>query len=518
MEHLKVLGDVTRHTAEVYRDKTAFMNRGRAVSFSEFNNRVNRLCSALADLGLVKGDRVAFLCRNRTECVEAYCVGKAGFVGMPLNWRLTPFELALLLKNSGATVIMADEYHEQAVESLRGELPKLKHFIAMDHPGKDWISYEGLLAGASESDPGAIVEPEDPLCLFYTSGTTGTPKGVVLTHRGLMHNACEMASIGLKLTPEDITLTVMPLFHVGGMWYHLFASYLAGCTTFIEESFDPVRTLDALERYHVTNIHLVPTMIGALLNVKGVEVVGLEHLRLMFYAGSNIPEDMLRRALAVFKRAGFLQSYGSTEGGICTILYPKDHEEAVRSPGREGLLNSCGKAFGNLSIRVDGPEGNSVREGEIGEVAVRSVKTMRGYWNNPEADRNAIADGWVRMGDLGYLDKEGYLYIVGRKHDMIVTGGENVFPHEVESVLFENDKIQDAAVFSIPDPKWVEAVAAAVVLKEGVEADAAEIISQCKKRLAAYKCPKVILFTDSLPKTPSGKILKRKLRETYGKK
>jgi acyl-CoA synthetase (AMP-forming)/AMP-acid ligase II len=332
-----------------------------------------------------------------------------------------------------------------------------------------------------------------------------------------MQNSAESASLAMKFTSDDIALTVMPLFHVGGMWYHLFPSYLSGCTTIIEESFDPLRTLELLKAQKVTNVHLVPTMIGALLNVPGVEKQDLEHFRLMYYAGSSIPEEMLRRAMSVFKQTKFLQAYGSTEGGSCTILKPEDHDEAVMTSGRGELLCSCGKPFGDLKLKIVDPQGDELPRDKIGEVAVLSKRTMFGYWKNPDADRNAIQDGWVRMGDLAYQDNDGYVFIVGRKHDMIVTGGENVFPFEVENALYQNPKILEAAVFGVPDRKWVEAVAAAVVLQDGVESDAAEIINDCKTRLAGYKCPKVIVFTDSLPKSPAGKVLKRKLRENYGK-
>ena len=514
-DHAGTIGDILKHTTREHGDKTAFVCNGAGVSFVAFNARVNRLCNALSGLGLVKGDRVAFISRNRTECVEVYGSGKAGFVGMPLNWRLTPLEMTLLLKNSGATVIFADKHFAPVVDGLRTELPELKHFIAFDPPLEGWISYEDFISEAQCTEPSTPVSPEDPLCLFYTSGTTGTPKGVVLTHRGLMQNSIESAFLALKFTPADISLAVMPLFHVGGMWYHLFPSYVAGCTTIIEESFDPLRTLDVFQNQKVTNIHLVPTMIGALLNVPGVEKLNLENLRLMYYAGSNIPEEMLRRAMSVFKKTKFLQAYGSTEGGTCTVLTPEDHDEAVTAAGRAELLCSCGKPYGEIELRVIDPLGEELPEGQIGEVAVLSKRTMQGYWKNPDADRNAIQDGWVRLGDLAYRDKDGYLFIVGRGHDMIVTGGENVFPFEVENGLYQNPKILEAAVFGIPDPRWVEAVAAAVVLQDGVLSDAEELIRDCKTRMAGYKCPKVIFFVDSLPKSPAGKVLKRKLRENF---
>jgi acyl-CoA synthetase (AMP-forming)/AMP-acid ligase II len=470
----------------------------------------------LGDLGLGKGDRVAILSRNRTEYVEAYCVSKAGMVGMPLNWRLALPELSYLLQNSEAKVILADEFHTPVADALAQQSPQLAHRISLDGPRPGWLDYQDLLDSASNAEPTVEVDPKEPLSLFYTSGTTGLPKGVNLTHQGLLRNAGEVAELGLELTPQDVTVSVMPLFHVGGMWYHLFPSYLSGCTTVLDDDPRPDNILKLLMEHKANNIHLVPTMIASLINLPGVADASLDHLRWMYYAASNIPEQVLRQALRVFSKAGFLQSYGSTEAGVCTALIPDDHRLALSDPKREDLLNSCGRPFGSTDLMVLDPQGAEVPLGEIGEVTVKSPKLMGGYWRNPSADRDALQDGWLRTGDLARRDEEGYVYIVGRKHDMIVTGGENVYPHEVENALYHNPDVAEAAVIGLPHPKWVEQVAAIVVLKDGHSVGADQILSNCRQQLAGYKCPKEIFFAESLPKNPAGKILKRKLREQYG--
>lgn len=516
MPEPKVLGDVVRQTAENFGDKTAFINRGRETSFAEFNSQVNRFCGALAGLGLTPGDRVAILSLNRTEYVQTYCLAKAGLVAMPLNWRLAPPELAYLLGNSEAVAVLADEGHIPVLDSLRPELPALKHCISLDGPREGWLDFQALLQAADDLEPEVAVAPQDPASLFYTSGTTGRPKGTLLTHQGLLNNSQEVAEVGLELTPQDRTVSVMPLFHVGGMWYHLFSSYLTGCTTLLDHNPRPDNILKLLKEHQASNIHLVPTMIADLVNLPGIDNEPLEHLRLMYYAASNIPVQVLRRALEVFKNAGFIQSYGSTEGGVCTTLLPADHRAAVSQPGKEILLDSCGRPVGSTELKILGPDGEALPQGRIGEVVVRSSKLMSGYWRNPEADAAAFNDGWFRMGDLGRLDEDGYLYIVGRKHDMIVSGGENVYPHEVENALYADPDIAEAAVFGVPHPKWVETVAAAVIVKPGRDTDPQRIMAACRQRLAAYKCPKEIFLTEELPKNPAGKILKRKLREQYG--
>ena len=403
---LKTLREIVTRNAAEFGERTAFIHKGRRVSFEQFNRRVNQLNHALYSLGLPKGDRVAILSRNRTEYVEGYCIGKSGLVGMPINWRLAPSEIVSLLNDSQAMAIMADSGYAGMVDELRPKAPALAHFTAFDEAGEGWLDYQTLLDGASDGEPAISVSPEDQLCLFYTSGATGKPKDAILSHQGLMQNSHEVAETMLNLTPEDVTVSVMVFFHVGGVWYHLFASFLAGCVTIIEDNFNAVNILNLIKEHRATNIHLVPTMISSLIELPGIETASLESLRWVYYAGSSIPVEMLKKSLTVFRKSGFIQSYGSTEGGVCSTLRPEDHPEAVRVPGRESLLLSCGKAQGSARIKI--------------------------------------------------IDQEG----------------SNVGPEE--------------------------------------------IIAECRKHIAAYKCPKTAYFTNELPKSPPGKILKKKLCDTYG--
>jgi len=512
---LRVWGDIARRNAAIAGDKPAFVSASGSVSFAEVNARVNRLNNALAGLGLARGDRVAILSRNRPEFFEVYGVAKSGLVAVPLNWRLAARELLHPLGDSSPRVVVAEPDFTPVIDALRPELAGVGHFILLGEARQGWSVYEGLLEGASADEPRVQAGPDDALCLTYSSGTTGIPKGAIITHRGALNNCRAMVEDMLKLAPDDVGLAVMPLFHVGGMWYHLFPSFASGGTTIMLSEFDPHAVLAAIQERGVTQVHLVPTMIGALLDQPEARSMDLGRLRTLYYAASSIPLGLLKRAMEMFRHCGFIQSFGSTEAGSVTALLPEDHVAAIRDPAREGLLLSCGRPYGGAKVEIRDFSGAPAAQGSIGDIAVRSDRIMAGYWRNPAATAQTIVDGWLYTGDIGYLDNAGYLYIVDRKHDMIVTGGENVYPREVEDVLYQNPNLAEVAVFAIPDPKWVERVAAAVVLKPGRNTTAEEIRHRAAQCLASYKCPKTVFFVDSLPKNATGKILKKELRRQY---
>jgi len=517
---LSVWGDIAKANAAAHAGKVAFVNAGKsagtAVTFAQANDRMNRLNNALAGFGLAKGDRVAILSRNRPEYIEAYGVAKSGMIAVPLNWRLSPRELLDLLQDSRPSLVLAEPEFTSIVDRLRAELDGVRHFVTFGPAKAGWLAYEAVLAGAPGEEPQADVAPDDIMCLMYTSGTTGAPKGAMLTHGALIRNCRAAIEKLLELGPEDVALAVMPLFHVGGMWYHLYPSYARGCTTAILAEFEPRSVLAALQDHRVTNVHLVPTMIHSLIDQPGVREFDLGRLRVIYYAGSSIPADLLRRAIARFGRSGFLQSYGTTEAGIVTALMPEEHERAIRDPAHEGLLSSCGRPLGRNEIQIRDDHGRAVAPGAVGEIVVRSDRGMAGYWQSPGVIRQAAVDGWLHTGDLGRIDDDGRVYVVDRKHDMIVSGGENIFPGEVEQILGRDPDVLEVAVFGMPDPKWVEKAVAAVVMKPGCTATADDIICRARQQLAAYKCPKTVIFTDSLPKSATGKVLRRELRLRFG--
>jgi len=515
----QTLGDVLRDQAAARPGKTAFETLdGRRVDFAGFNRRVNRLCHALAACGVAPGARVALLSRNCIEYVEVYGAAKAGLVVVPLNWRLPAAELVPLLAHSAPKVLVVDEAHVALVDGLRAQLPTVRHWVVLGPARAGWLAYEDLLATASDTEPVCAVQPGDVLCIIYTSGTTGAPKGVALTHAGALGNVRTAATEMLGLGEADHTMAVMPLFHVGGFWYHLFPSFASGCTTLILADFDPATVLRELQARRISNVHLVPTMIAALLAHPDAAQADLRCLRLVFYAASSMPAELLRRAMQTFSQCGFAQAYGSTEAGVVSVLDPAAHQRA-RQPQGEHLLQSCGRAFSRHALRVVGANGQTLASGDIGEIEVRSADLMQGYWHNPAATQAVLHDGWLKTGDLGRIDDEGYLYIVDRKNVMVVTGGENVYPTEVEAQLYRDSAVLEAAVFGVPDPVWVERVVAAVVLRPGVPGTpetADEIQQRLRTRLAAYKCPKALYFVNTLPKSAVGKVLRKHLRQQYG--
>jgi acyl-CoA synthetase (AMP-forming)/AMP-acid ligase II len=499
--------EVFRANAAARPDKTALvMPGGRSVSFAQLDRRVSRLVSALQSLGLQPGDRVALLAKNCIEYFEFYGACAGAFIPVPLNWRLSARELAVILEDCRPRILIHHQNFAATVADVAGQISFKPDVFAFSDNNSS--SYEKMLAGASDGEADILSKPDDTACLLYTSGTTGKPKGAELTHRGLLQNCRAAAVETLHLREDDIGMAPMPLFHVGGMWYHGFPSFSAGCTTVLMPEFDPGAVLAATAALRVTNIHLVPTAIHALLAQPDFTQHDLSQLRIMYYAASSMPVELLRRAMRTLAHCSFVQGYGSTEGGMVSYLSEADHRRAAR-PGQEHLLLSCGRPLSGVTVTSEPPGG------EVGEIVVRSKATMKGYWNNPQATQAAIGREGLHTGDLGRRDAEGYLYILDRKNDMIVSGGENVYPREIEDVLFAHPAIAQAAVFDLPDPRWVQRVVAAVVLRPGCDLSPNGLIATLKTQLAGYKCPKQIFFTDDLPKNGAGKVVRRILRERY---
>jgi acyl-CoA synthetase (AMP-forming)/AMP-acid ligase II len=488
---------------------------GRFVTFGDFNERVNRLNDAVARLGVPKGSRVAILSRNRVEYVESYGLSKSGLIVVPLNWRLTGGELTKLVAHSSPELLIVDEPNRDLVERLRGAWTSVKHFVLLGDARAGWQSYEALITAGSAAEPAVTVSAGDILCVTYTSGTTSAPKGVALAHAAAVGNCRTAAAEILHLTECDRTMAVMPLFHVGGMWYHLFPSFASGCTSLILSDFEPATVIKELAAHRISNIHLVPSMIGALLAAPDAETADFSALRLLFYAASSMPVHLLRRAMQLLSSCGFVQSYGSTEAGVVTALSPDDHRRA-RQPQSEHLLLSCGRPVTGRAVRIVDDGGGVVATSAVGEIEVHSPDAMEAYWLDEDGTRNAMRDGWLKTGDVGYLDAEGFLYVVDRKNDMVVTGGENVYPSEVEGYLYRDPDVLEAAVFGVPDPQWVERVVAAVVLKPGSSVSAGQLTARLREQLAPYKCPKAIHFVPALPKSAAGKILRKALRTQFG--
>jgi acyl-CoA synthetase (AMP-forming)/AMP-acid ligase II len=505
-----VFGDVAKDLAARYPDKPALISESGELTFRAANDRMSRFANALMALGIAPGERIAVLSRNRNEILECYGATKAGIIVVPLNWRLSEEELLHPLLDCQPAAVIADAQFAPVIDRLRAKVLSARQWIAFDAPREGWLAYDELLANAASSEPGISVHANDILSIMYTSGTTGKPKGAMLSHGGLMRNGAFTADRMIGLRDSDVALAVMPLFHVGGLWYHLFPAYYRGCSTVLLPEFSPKAVLSAMQAKGVTYVHLVPTMINALINDPDIHSFDLSRLRILYYAASSIPVETLRKAMETFPQCQFFQGYGSTEAGAVTTLMPADHRAVGASTELSGKLATAGRAL-DCEIRVLDPDKTG-----IGEIAVRSDRTMAGYWRNPEATGAVFDHGWLRTGDLGSIDPDGYLTIADRKNDMIVSGGENVYPREVEDALHEDPEILEAAVFGLPDPHWVEKVVAAIVLRQGARMSADDLKRRFHGRLAGYKFPKDVYFVESLPKNGAGKVLKKELRRTYG--
>jgi fatty-acyl-CoA synthase len=396
-----------------------------------------------------------------------------------------------------------------AIDKVLPDCPKLKAVIAVDGGHPRWTGYESWRDAQPCRDPMLPVAPDDDVIQLYTSGTTGHPKGVQLTNANYLGIMECGEAMGLAVyTPDDVVLVAMPFFHVAGVNIGLLA-LSQGARCIVLGDIDPQRILTLIQTKRITYAFLVPAVILFLTQQPNARDIDFSSLKVMSYGASPIAEELLRTAQAIMG-CGFMQVYGLTETtGAGTFLPPEDHDAAL------GKLRSCGKPAPGVEIRVVGGDGGVLSPREVGEIQIKGSTVMKGYWNKPDATRKSIAESWFATGDAGYFDEEGYLYIHDRVKDMIVSGGENIYPAEVENAVFGHPAVADVAVIGVPDEKWGEAVKAIVVRKQGAEVSEAEIIAFARERIAGYKLPKSVAFADALPRNPSGKILRRELRQPY---
>jgi long-chain acyl-CoA synthetase len=507
---MRTLRDMIEDNARRYPDKTAFIFEDRRHTFKEVNDRINSLVNALADLGIGRGDRVGILARNCSQYFEVLGLSKAGRICVPLNYRLVGRELSYLINNSQISALILEREFFDVIASIRHELDGVRSLICLDAEAEDMLSYEELISAFPADEPPDEVEPDDPCVLFYTSGTTGRPKGAVHTHRSMI---AEAAIAHRGLSSDDIVLCVMPFFHVGGTAAHLVPAFFFAATIVIHDRFEERAVLETIEREKVTYAFLVPAMIIRLLESPDLSRWDLSSLHSLGYTGAPMPVEALRKGIASLGNV-FFQELGQTETMNMTVLRKEDHK--LEGSARElKRLESVGKPFREGELRIVDEQGRDVPVGEVGEIIARSDRIMQGYWRSPEETAKTIRDGWLHTGDVGKMDEDGYVYLVDRKKDMIISGGENIYSREVEEVLYMHPAVLEAAVVGVPDDMWGESVKAVLVLKQGANVCEEDIIAFCKEHMASYKKPRSVEFWGELPKTGSGKIKKVDIREPY---
>jgi len=493
----------------------------RRITYRAAQAEVHRLANALVGCGLQPGDRMAILSRNSSEYMLLYfAASKAGLVTIPLNYRLAPIEWSYIINDARARALFAAGEYLRDLETIRSELKTIGQFIAIDGvdaPGREgffgWETYQGFIANQPDSPPSRIVVPEDDVFQLYTSGTTGHPKGAILTHQAVTTHILQMG-LAHNIQPGERLLLVAPVFHVAALNAGAFPCLAAGGCLYIQADFKPDEVVRALSEEQIGMAILVPAMIQTCLTaVPDVAQRRYDNLRLIHYGASSIAEATLRRAIETFK-CEFSQGYGMTEmSAAIAILSWSDHRRALKE--KPELLLAAGRPILGTEVRIVDTDDNDVPNGTIGEVLARGPQMMKGYWKQPEATEESLRGGWMHTGDAGVLDDEGFLYIQDRVKDMIVSGGENIYPRVVEEVLFKHPAVAEVAVIGVPDEQWGETIKAIVVLRPGLAATAEEIMDFCKGKLGGFERPRSVDFVQALPRTPSGKVLKRELREPY---
>ena len=520
MAHLPHLGDALALNARLYPDRIGARDLDRAMTFRQWNQRACRLANALLGLGLAKGDRVAVLAYNRVEWLEIYsAVAKAGLVAVPVNFRLLGPEIAYIVDNCEAAAVIVEDALVERIEEIRADLalPAAKYVLIGDIARLGYRRYEDLLAAASDSEPGVAVAPDDPWTLMYTSGTTGNPKGAIRDHQaGALLSLVTEVEMGLGR--HDTALLVMPMCHANSLYFATAFAYCgAACFVYSRPSFDPEHLLATLSTSGATFTSptftsLVPTHYIMMLGLP--EAIRARHdvdrVRKLMISSAPARRDTKLAIMQHFRNSGLYELYGSTEAGWVTMLHPEDQLTRLGSVGRE--------CVGSRPIRLLDAHGREVPDGETGEIYSCNPYTFRGYWKLPEKTAEAFNGEYCSVGDLGRRDPDGFITLVDRKSNMIISGGENVYPSEVENVLGGHPSVKEVAVIGLADEKWGERVHAVVVLHDGQAATEAALVDWCRDRIAGYKRPRsVSLVTDAdMPRTATGKILHRVLKIRLG--
>lgn len=500
------LGEILAKSAHRFPDKIAIICDGKRVAYRELNSRVNQLAHGFLDSGITRGTRVAILMYNSVELVEIYfALAKVGSVGIPLNFRLTIPELFSIAENADATTLILGEEFESTFSQSKSQLLKVEQFIIVEKENRKRGGFYNLCHNKPDHETEIIVKPEDESFIIYTSGTTGEAKGVILTHKNHFWNTINY-TIAYQMDENDVELALTPMFHSSTMG-RIFTYIFTGATFITSDHFDPVQAMELINQHQVTSITQTPTMYAALLNLPRKDHYHTSSVKRIVSGAAPISPEMKGELAQLFPHAGIFDLYGLTEAspGV-TILGPYDPPEKI---------NSVGKPMMSVTIKVVGEGGELLPSGESGEIICRGPNVMKGYYKNEATTQEVLKGGWLYTGDVGKIDQDGYLYLTGRKKELIISGGENVYPAEVEAVLQRHPLILEAAVIGVPDEYWGESVKAIVVPKPGKTLTEKEVIKYCRSQLAPYKKPRSVDFIDVLPRNAANKIMKKELLKRY---
>jgi acyl-CoA synthetase (AMP-forming)/AMP-acid ligase II len=490
----------------------AIVDEAKRLTYKQVMDRAFRLGNALSQHGVCKRDRVAVLSMNRSEWYDVYATCNTfGFIVTTVNFRLAAPEILFILKDSASKVLIYEAQYAATVEQLKPQLADVEIYICIDGAADGAFGFEQFIASGEPAAPTTPVAPEDPAHLIYTSGTTGRPKGVIRSQRADARNA-EALALMMNMSFGGSLLLIMPMFHIGAL-AEAHGQILCRGMVVLHRIFDPVKVLETLERDRIEATHMAPTMVQMFLDVPNIRDYNLSAFKTLCYAAAPMPVTVLKRGIELLGSI-FVDCYGATEVGAATAFHKLSH--VINGSEQETRrLASVGQALTHTELKIIDDDGMPCATGQVGEVCIRSDSTLDYYWNNHVATMQSIVDGWYKSGDMGYLDEQGFLFLVDRKKDMIISGGENIYCREVEEALMEHPGVADVAVIGVPDAHWGEAVKAVVVTKVGASLSADDLIAHCLLLIARYKRPKTVEFVDSLPRLPSGKVNKVSLREQY---
>ena len=502
-------------------DRNMTVFDGKHWTYAQVNERVNRLANALTELGIVKGDRIGMLTVNCNQYIEAYfAAAKLGAIFVPLNFRAKAEELSYMIANAQIKVLIVGNRYVEMVDGMLPELTSIEHCITLEEGTDGKLDYENLLVCASMDEVSCEIGDDDITILMYTAGTTGRPKGVPQTHNGFASYVLENVEPANPEIEEKNILTV-PLYHIAGIQAMLAAVY-GGRTLVLMRQFEVKEWMQTVQDQQATRAMLVPTMLKWVIDDPDFTNYNLTSLQVITYGAAPMPVEVIKKAIQEMPWVRFINAFGQTEtASTITALGPEDHvlegSEAEIEIKITRLASSIGKPLSDVEVKIVDDKGNSLPVTEVGEILARGPRIMQGYWNDEQKTSQVLTDdGWLRTGDKGWMDQDGYVYLAGRGDDMIIRGGENISPEEVENVLYAYPKIEEAAVIGVPDSDWGQQPRAVVVLKNGQQASEDDIVEFCRSKLAGFKRPRSVIFVDELPRNQLGKLIKKDIREQYG--